>query len=299
MTEKAFRPMLAATVADSAAVRWPLLGSPKLDGIRAIIRDGVVVSRNLKPIPNQRVQAIFGKAFLEGLDGELLVGDPRDPRAFLGTTSGVMSRDGEPDVFLHVFDCVREPGKPYHERLGMARDIATGSGRSVMVEQTIITSLDELDEYERVQLELGYEGVMLRDASSPYKFGRGTASKQDLMKLKRFEDAEALVIGFEELLHNSNEASIGLLGQTERGHSKDGMVGMNTLGALKVRGINGPFAGVEFNIGTGFDAATRTLIWASLDLWHGKTVKYKFFPIGSKDAPRFPVFLGERHPGDA
>lgn len=33
MTEKTFRPMLAATVADVAALRWPLLASPKLDGL--------------------------------------------------------------------------------------------------------------------------------------------------------------------------------------------------------------------------------------------------------------------------
>lgn len=299
MSEKPFRPMLAATVADVATLRWPLLASPKLDGIRAIVRGGVVVSRNLKPIPNQRVQAIFGKDWLEGLDGELLVGDPTDPRAFLGTSSGVMSRDGEPDVFFHVFDCCREPGRPYHERLGMARDLVTGSGRSLVVEQTVVTSVEEVNAYEAAQLALGYEGVMLRDAKSPYKFGRGTLSKQDLMKLKQFEDGEAVVEGFEELLHNSNEASTSALGLTERGHSKDGMVGMGTLGALVVRALNGPFQGAVFNIGTGFTAAQRAEIWAARDSWLGRIVKYKWFPTGSKDAPRFPVFLGERHPDDA
>lgn len=260
MSEKPFRPMLAATVADVASLRWPLLASPKLDGIRAIVRGGVVVSRNLKPTPNQRVQAIFGKDWLEGLDGELLVGDPTDPRAFLGTTSGVMSRDGEPDVFFHVFDCCREPGRPYHERLGMARDLVTGSGRSLIVEQTVVTSVEEVNAYEAAQLALGYEGVMLRDARSPYKNGRGTLSKQDLMKLKQFEDAEAVVEGFEELLHNSNEASTSALGLTERGHSKDGMVGMGTLGALRVVGRGGRWDGVRFNVGSGFDAATRAAI---------------------------------------
>lgn len=299
MSEKPFRPMLAATVADVASLRWPLLASPKLDGIRAIVRGGVVVSRNLKPIPNQRVQAIFGKDWLEGLDGELLVGDPTDPRAFLGTTSGVMSRDGEPDVFFHVFDCCREPGRPYHERLGMARDLVTGSGRSLIVEQTVVTSVAEVNAYEAAQLALGYEGVMLRDAKSPYKNGRGTLSKQDLMKLKQFEDAEAVVEGFEELLHNSNEASTSALGLTERGHSKDGMVGMGTLGALRVVGRGGRWDGVRFNVGSGFDAATRAAIWADRAGWEGRLVKFKFFPIGSKEAPRFPIFLGERHPDDA
>ncbi len=298
MSEKKFRPMLSATVADVAALRWPLLASPKLDGIRAIVRDGIVVSRNLKPIPNRRVQAIFGKDWLEGLDGELLVGDPTDPRAFLGTTSGVMSREGEPDVFFHVFDCCREPGRPYHERLGMARDLATGSGRAVMVEQTVVTTAEEANAYEATQLDLGYEGVMLRDAKSPYKFGRGTLSKQDLMKLKRFEDAEARVLGLEELLHNSNEATVGLLGQTERGHSKAGMVGMGTLGALQVVGVGGRWDGVAFNIGSGFDVATHRAIWENGEGWIGRLVKFKFFPLGSKEAPRFPIFLGERHPDD-
>lgn len=293
-----FRPMLAATVEAVDRLTFPLLASPKLDGIRAVVREGVVVSRNLKPIPNRRVQVIFGKDWLEGLDGELLVGDPTDPRAFLGTSSGVMSRDSEPDVFFHVFDCCREPDRPYHERLGMARDIATGSGRSLLVEQTIVTTVAEVDAYEADQLALGYEGVMLRSALSPYKHGRGTLSKQDLMKLKRFADGEAEVVGFEELMHNSNEATTSALGLTERGHSKDGMVGMGTLGALVVRAINGPFQGAVFNIGTGFTAAQRAEIWAARDSWLGRVVKYKWFPTGSKDAPRFPVFLGERAPGD-
>ena len=148
-------------------------------------------------------------------------------------------------------------------------------------------------------MALGYEGVMLRDARSPYKNGRGTLSKQDLMKLKQFEDAEAVVEGFEELLHNSNEASTSALGLTERSHSKDGMVGMDTLGALRVVGRGGRWDGVRFNVGSGFDAATRAAIWADRASWEGRLVKFKFFPIGSKEAPRFPIFLGERHPDDA
>lgn len=292
-----FKPMLAAT-ADLAKLRLPLGGSPKLDGIRAIVRDGVVVSRNLKPIPNRRVQAIFGKSFLNGLDGELIVGSPTAKDAFRTTSSGVMSIEGEPDAMFHVFDWCLERELPYAKRLNIARDVVTGSGRSLIVEQTPITLMEELDAYEAEQLALGYEGVMLRSFSSPYKYGRGTVNAQDLLKLKRFEDAEAVVIGFEELVHNSNEAKTGLLGQTERGHSKAGMVGMGTLGALQVVGVGGRWDGVAFNIGSGFDAATRQAIWDAGDAWVGRLVKFKFFPLGSRDAPRFPIFLGERHPDD-
>ena len=296
MTEKKFRPMLSATVAEVAALRFPLLASHKLDGIRALVRGGVVVSRNLKPIPNRYVQALFGREEYEGLDGELLVGDPTDPTAFLGTTSAVMSRDGEPDVYLHVFDDVTEPDLPFRERyVRLQRRLG---GRAVLVAQVPVSSVAEVEEFERSALDAGHEGIMLRSFDGPYKFGRGTLSKQDLMKLKRFEDAEARVIGLEELLHNSNEATVGLLGQTERGHSKAGMVGMGTLGALQVVGVGGRWDGVAFNIGSGFDAATRQAIWDAGDAWVGHLVKFKFFPLGSKDAPRFPIFLGERHPDD-
>ena len=56
---------------------------------------------------------------------------------------------------------------------------------------------------------------------------------------------------------------------------------------------------MRFNVGSGFDAATRAAIWAARVGWEGRLVKFKFFPIGSKEAPRFPIFLGERHPDDA
>lgn len=293
---KQFRPMLSATVAEVGKLRFPLLASHKLDGIRALVRDGVVVSRNLKPIPNRHVQALFGRPEYEGLDGELLVGDPTNPTAFLGTTSAVMSREGEPDVYLHVFDDVTEPHLPFRDR--HARLQGRLQGRLTLVAQVYVGSVAEVEEFEREALDAGHEGIMLRSADSPYKFGRGTLSKQDLLKLKRFEDAEARVVGLEELLHNSNEATVGLLGQTERGHSKAGMVGKDTLGALQVVGVGGRWDGVRFNIGSGFDAATRQAIWDAGDAWVGRLVKFKFFPLGSKEAPRFPIFLGERHPDD-
>ena len=50
---------------------------------------------------------------------------------------------------------------------------------------------------------------------------------------------------------------------------------------------------------SGFDAATRAAQMAARVGWEGRLVKFKFFPIGSKEAPRFPIFLGERHPDDA
>ena len=93
--------MLAIEV-DFNKLRYPVYTQSKLDGIRVIIKDGVVYSRSLKAIPNKHVQALFRN--LHGLDGELIVGNVTAHDVFQKTTSGVMSKDGEPDVTLYAFD---------------------------------------------------------------------------------------------------------------------------------------------------------------------------------------------------
>lgn len=294
-----FRPMLAATVESLDKLTYPLLGSDKLDGIRAIVLGGRVVSRNLKPIPNRHVQAVLGHARYDGLDGELIVGDPCSELAFNATTRGVMSVEGEPDFQFHVFDDCTDPDLEFRHRYKLAAaKIKVLGGPLQLVHQHELYSAADVEKLEQWRLGLGYEGLMLRSALSPYKHGRGTLRAQDLMKLKRFEDGEAEVVGFEELMRNANEATTSALGLTERSTSKEGKYGGGTLGALVVRAINGPFAGVQFNIGSGFNQAQRDLIWSTQRYWLGRVVKYKFFLNGSKDAPRFPIFQGERHPGD-
>ena len=65
-----FRPMLASHCKDMSNLRFPVLVSKKLDGVRASVQGGRLMSRSLKPIPNENVQAMF-KGLPEGLDGEL------------------------------------------------------------------------------------------------------------------------------------------------------------------------------------------------------------------------------------
>ena len=68
------KPMLAVD-ADIENIKYPVLCSDKLDGIRCIILNGVAYSRSLKPIRNKYVQDLFGREEFNGLDGELVVGD--------------------------------------------------------------------------------------------------------------------------------------------------------------------------------------------------------------------------------
>lgn len=294
---KPFKPLLAAD-ADLDNIDWGNVWvSPKLDGIRAIVIDGVVMSRTLKPIPNAHVQALFGQPQFNGLDGELIVGDPTSKSVYHDTYSGVMKAAGTPEVRFHVFDHVHEPLQSYHFRLETALDTIRMLPGFEAVPQHGCDSLDDLLEIEQMYLERGYEGVMIRRVSGPgshYKYGRSTANEGKLLKLKRFSDSEARVIGFVEEMQNNNVATVDELGRTKRSTHQENLVGKGRLGAL----ICVTDDGIEFNVGGGFTHDQRQKFWEERDTLVGRLVKYKHFAIGVKEAPRFPVFLGFRDPID-
>lgn len=292
MVTKVVKPMLAS---DAEHVNYPVLASTKLDGIRCLIIDGVPTSRNGKPIRNRFVQAYFKQhqKDCEGLDGELIVGDPFAKDVFQVTTSGVMSSDGQPNFQFYVFDYHDMPSAGYRARHRRLLD-AKFPDRVLKVEQVLCNSDQEMVEYEEGCLSLGYEGLILRDPDGRYKYGRSTAKEGLLLKVKKFSDSEAEVVGFEELMSNQNPKTKDVFGDTERSSHKAGMVPMDTLGALVCRHTNGQ----TFGIGTGFDQATRKEIWTNRKKYLGKLAKYKHLEISVKDLPRFPVFLGWRDAND-
>jgi len=202
---------------------------------------------------------------------------------------------GRPDITFHVFD-VFNITAGYKDRYRYLQEVAWPEGVKIVPHVQIDTP-QALRRYEETALAAGYEGIMIRGMHHGYKQGRATPSEGSLYKLKRFEDAEAEIIGVEERLHNGNAATVNALGHTERSHHQANFTGRGDLGALIVRGLNGPYTGAVFNIGTGFDDSDRQQLWDYRGSLPGKQVKYKFFPTGSKDAPRFPVYLGMRMAG--
>lgn len=291
---KPFKPMLAVACDDITKLNYPVMASLKIDGIRASIHNGVVMSRSMKPIPSKAVQEKFGKAEYEGYDGEIIYGPYLDKNVFTHSTRVCMSHE-LPDGFsmseikFFVFDTIGEGSA-----IERNTKILTGWPETTGVHKlthSIIEDSESLDKFEADALFRGAEGVMVKAITGVYKQGRSTLKEGYLLKVKRFTDSEAVVIGFEEKLHNTNEATVGELGQTKRSSHLENMVPMNTLGSLHVRDV---VTGVDFNIGTGFNDELRRDIWDNRDVWLNKIVKYKHFEVGSVDKPRFPVYLGER-----
>lgn len=295
MNTKPIRPMLGVNV-DLDRLKYPVIVSPKLDGIRAIVKDGVVCSRSGKPIPNKHVQKLFSP--YHGLDGELIVDNPTDKNVFQNTVSGVMTEEDIPNVFYYVFD-LWNTSLQYKQRLGILSNIVKNINKTesnvIKVESLYCNSLKEVELREQQYLQQGYEGLIIRNPNSYYKNGRSTLKEGGLLKLKRFKDGEAEVFGYSPLLHNNNPEELDELGYTVRSTSKSNMVELEALGSLEVLDIE---TGVAFNIGSGFTANQRKELWKEKEKLLGKIVKYKYFDVSILNAPRFPIFLGFRNKED-
>ncbi len=281
-----FKPLLAVE-ADLDKIKYPVAISTKLDGLRSIVIDGVVMSRKLKPIPNKFVQERFGR--FEGYDGELILGDPTADDVFRKTTSAVMSIEGEPDVRFYVFDNILVDA-PWVDRYTSIKHLGE---YCVKHPHKLVHDREAFDAFHENAVSLGYEGTMVRSLRGWYKFGRSTVKEGILLKRKDFADAEFKVIGYEERQHNGNEATVDELGHTKRSTHQANKTGRGDLGALLLEG-----AGFSFSCGTGFTDEQRAELWEQREALIGRWAKVKYFAVGVKEAPRFPVFLGFRDEGD-
>ena len=291
--------MLAVACESIHDLQYPVLATPKLDGIRCLIReteDGLkeVVSRNFKAIPNHYIRCALKSFATEGMDGELMI---RGTNNFQTVSSAVMSQEGSPDFEYWVFDHVASSlSEPYAARMNRLKAMAGHLNSCIkLVLPVVLNSPEELTVFEEKCLEQGFEGIMVRTPNSPYKCGRSSVKEGYLLKVKRFTDSEALVIGYKERLHNGNEKTEDAFGHSKRSSHQANLVPMGTLGALCCRTLD---TKVEFDIGTGFDDALRLKLWKAKDTLAGRLVKFKSQPTGVKDKPRFPVFLGFRHEDD-
>jgi DNA ligase-1 len=297
--------VMLASPAKMDKLQFPVLVSPKMDGIRGWMFERNVWSRSNKLIPNRHVQDVLGELEgIDGFDGELTAGVGADKNIFCKTTSAIMSRDGEPDFIYNVFDVLLDgiAQQPFRIRQmimkGWEEKINTDMKYPVrIVDQVQCNSLDEIYDLEQMYIDQGYEGAMIRDPDAPYKFGRSTSKEGILLKLKRFVDSEAVILDAFELEHNFNDEELDAHGRIKRSSKKEGRVKAGMLGSLHCQDIH---TGVITDVGTGFTAKQRVDLWAMAlaGTLNGRIVSYKYFPTGGKDKYRIPSFRGFRDPID-
>lgn len=294
----AFKPLLAPGEDPKSfpdyfkKINYPLLCSPKYDGIRCIVKSGVCLSRTGKMLPSLQVQEMF--SHLKDFDGEIIEGNATDFDVYNRTQSHVMSEDKPGDLKYYVFDYTHPDFlmKPFYERLEQAEAIIGMYDRTdvILVNHEYVETYDELIAFENKCLEAGFEGIMMRNLVAHYKQGRGTFREGIIYKLKRFQDAEGIVVDFVEQMTNNNEIERDELGYAKRSQAKEGLTPAGTLGRFVIS-----YEGQEIDVAPGnFSHAERKFVWEHRDVFKGKYLKFRYFAHGIKDKPRFPRALGFR-----
>jgi DNA ligase-1 len=305
------KPMLASDY-EEEKLRFPLLVQPKVDGVRALNLAGKLTGRSLKAHKNRHVTDLFSGPKYQGLDGELvLVGYEHHPDACRLTSSAVGTIEGQPSVEWWVFDYITQENSAmsYEVRYEQLRTLLhfLGDPRVKLMPSWRVENLGQVEQADEYFLAKGFEGTILRDPFGKYKSGRSTAREGGLLRIKRFVEEDGIVVSLTEGESNGNEAKTNELGQTERSSHQANMTPNGMVGTLEVRLIKDVAMGkVTLKSGTMVTVSAGSM--PHEDRLHffrnqseilGKTIKFKFFPKGVKDKPRFPTFQCIRNENDA
>jgi DNA ligase-1 len=276
-------------------LRYPVLATVKLDGIRALRMNGTLLSRRLKPIPNKSIRD-RSLILPGGYDMELW----NPEMSYNEIESIVMSREHKDsdkiqfrilDVFNH--EC-------YHNRCQdideWYRFVGTSDNYSWEYPVECLTPNELFLLFLSVESGQG-EGICFRTPNSPYKQGRSTLKEQYLVKLARYIRTELTIIDFEEQMENANKLERNRLGYIDRSTFGANMYGKNTLGAFVCTYNSSDGTPITITVGTGVGLTDklRKEIWLNRDKYLGKTIVVKHKPCGMKNKLRHPIFIGWRN----
>lgn len=288
---------------------------PKIDGMRVFVSPELAPqSRSGKIFKQRHLHRWLGDhPSLAFSDGEVVGGHQYDPTSFRQAMSNIRAEDGTPDFTYYMYDTQHPDtvGYDYDTRRARIANILRHLGdaqnpegreyhaRLILTPQIKVHTLEQIYTNEVKLIAEGWEGGILRRNDRPYKCGRATFSQGSLLKLKRFEDAEAIVVGYEPWEVNDNEPTQSPLGYTVRSSHQENLRPIDRLGVLKVELLTD--RSIKFGIGVmrGVTHEDRDRLWANRDSLIGKIAKFEHQGYGGGyDKPRTPVFIGWRNEFD-
>lgn len=280
--------------------RYPLLATPKVDGIRAYRASGDLWTNSGRPVPNLNIRRALQTLLPDGIDMELFTRDFQSSMSLVMSFNNPIEGSG---LEVFIFDYL----DPDADTVGYADRILRLSSywkqhlKSLKFIKPLwpvwIKSAKQVESFFQTCLAEGFEGICLRSPDGPYKFGRSTEDEQYLLKYKPFLDAEARIIAVEPLLVNNNPATESPTGKQERSSHQANKVPTPSLGSFTVRDLK---SGISFSVGNGpgLTMLQRKILWEERFSLPGKIIKYRSMPFGVKEKPRQPQFLGFRDERD-
>jgi len=274
-----FLPMLAHRYdKHSAKIGFPCWVQPKLDGVRMLARkeDGEVTMWSRKgkiiDIPD-KINAQLCEMLADGqcTDGELYV----HGWTFQKIISAVKKKRDDTDLLeYHIYDSPHltlsfEDRMPQYGvasiRFPHYCQNWTIVGKNIKFVKTYdIEHQEEFDVFESMLVQESYEGMMVRNKNSLYKYKHRS---YDLQKVKRFVDDEFRIIG-----------------------GKDGSG--REAGLIVFRCITSD--GLEFDVRPRGSHEERAVIFKNLENYLDKNLTVRYQELTDDGRPRFPVGIAVR-----
>ncbi|MBY8137617.1 DNA ligase [Vibrio fluvialis] len=232
--------------------------SEKLDGIRAIWNGKQLLTRNGNPIyaPRWFTDPLPDYA----LEGELWAGRGHFALVQQTVLDHTPSDEAWRKIDFMLFDMPDAAGDYTKRYYNLIHVVDSASSKHIKyIEHTPVLSEQELLRYLDTLVNDNGEGIMLRKVTARYQAGRSN----DLLKLKKHQDAEARVVGYKI----GNGKYKGLMG------------------SVLVRTDEG----TEFYVGTGFSDEQR-LNPPEI----GSLITYRYNGLTAEGKPRFARFVRVR-----
>lgn len=322
MKEKNFKPQLIANdEIDIKVLTYPLFVSTKLDGCRLIAKNGQLVTRSLKPLVNKQLNEKFEpiRKFTEEqnvlLDGEIFA--PNIPFQFI--VSCFMTEDcytkqsikkweelcKEHNFYatreevisqlkFYCFDSIENENNEasFLQRSHFAKLCAMRFPEIMFpVEQIFVNNVEEVEKVFNLVLEEGFEGLIIRNPMSPYKYGRTRISENNSYKLKPWKTEDARIIGFVQATKVNEDAEKTT---TELGMSRTSKRQEDRHNIEKASGFIVDFNGKELTVPIAMTDVQKEYIWLHKDEYLNQWIEYRYMTVGMKDLPRIPKFIRMR-----
>lgn len=258
--------------------KW--IAEPKYDGNRAVAfideeYNATIVSRNNKPLYNvdhilAELTSICKKHKLNNviMDGELYGKDWNESTSIIRSSKSSVDNT---KIFYYIFDMVHagEWANRVTKRLMERKEEIT---KTLMVDidgyKNIkitpwfsVNSVEEADKVYKAKLKEGFEGLVLKQTTSMYPFGRSLA----WLKWKPFETYDVRITGWE--------------------NGKKGSKYETILGAFICE-----LDGVEVKVGGGFSDKQRVAFWNDREKMKGMVIEVECQEKTKDGSLRFPVF---------
>lgn len=192
------KPMLAQPMekVKPEDIDWSMAAAqPKLDGHRAMFKDGTLYSRQGKVIDLPHITEAIKTAGIDHLhlDGELYIHGKS-----LQEIGSLVKRkqEGTEDLVYHIYDMVGDGS--WFSRISALHSVGRVEHEGPLSIKLLgyrkVETFEQLQAHHEENLAAGYEGTMLRWGTEGYQDGKRS---KYLLKMKNFVDDEFTIVGVE------------------------------------------------------------------------------------------------------